>query len=118
MDRINFFSAALAAITNSTQIPFSSWFPATRAAPAALSALVNPSALVTPCIYLFIHSFRHGANFEYNLKKIIALRQFVLIIRIFSTGFSGVAFFLYQLMLYLKLHFLYMLESFSYGFPR
>lgn len=113
------FLVVLAAITKSAQIPFSSWLPAAIAAPTPVSALVHSSTLVTAGVYLLIRfniliidsllgqllllfsgltmfMAGLGANFEFDLKKIIALstlRQLGLIIRILSIGFYKLAFF-------------------------
>nr|YP_004123576.1 NADH dehydrogenase subunit 5 [Alpheus distinguendus]ACV90183.1 NADH dehydrogenase subunit 5 [Alpheus distinguendus] len=109
----------LAAMTKSAQIPFSAWLPAAMAAPTPVSALVHSSTLVTAGVYLLIRFSPSlngssaqgvllvlasltmfmaglGANFETDLKKIIALStlsQLGVMMTILSLGWAELAFF-------------------------
>nr|YP_010282324.1 NADH dehydrogenase subunit 5 [Camponotus japonicus]UHM24987.1 NADH dehydrogenase subunit 5 [Camponotus japonicus] len=109
----------VAGLTKSAQIPFSVWLPLAMAAPTPVSALVHSSTLVTAGVYLlfrfnsFLISFEVKnlllyisvftmfmaglmANFEVDLKKIIALStlsQLGLMMMVLSLGVKFLAFY-------------------------
>nr|YP_010963634.1 NADH dehydrogenase subunit 5 [Tribulocentrus zhenbaensis]WKZ08117.1 NADH dehydrogenase subunit 5 [Tribulocentrus zhenbaensis] len=112
-----FILMVLSSFTKSAQIPFSCWLPAAMAAPTPVSSLVHSSTLVTAGVYLLIRFFDNlimfnylfvlmglftmifssfCANYEFDLKKIIAfstLSQLGLMMASIFLGFIDYSFF-------------------------
>nr|ATD85996.1 NADH dehydrogenase subunit 5 [Sophonia linealis] len=102
----------LSCFTKSAQIPFSCWLPAAMAAPTPVSSLVHSSTLVTAGVYLLIRFFNLlnfnnyffvfltimtmtlsslCANYEFDLKKIIALSTLSQLGLMMTSLFLGMA---------------------------
>nr|YP_010692633.1 NADH dehydrogenase subunit 5 [Machaerotypus stigmosus]WBV77374.1 NADH dehydrogenase subunit 5 [Machaerotypus stigmosus] len=112
-----FILIILSSFTKSAQVPFSCWLPAAMAAPTPVSSLVHSSTLVTAGVYLLLRFFdslivfnyffmlmglftmifsSFCANYEFDLKKIIAfstLSQLGLMMTSIFLGFLDFSFF-------------------------
>nr|YP_010502882.1 NADH dehydrogenase subunit 5 [Exitianus nanus]UXD78659.1 NADH dehydrogenase subunit 5 [Exitianus nanus] len=105
-----FYLVIISSFTKSAQIPFSMWLPAAMAAPTPVSALVHSSTLVTAGVYLLMRFFNSlfflndfflyvsittllmssiCANYEFDLKKIIALSTLSQLGLMMSSLFMG-----------------------------
>nr|ABB92706.1 NADH dehydrogenase subunit 5 [Vanhornia eucnemidarum] len=114
-----FLMVIFSGMSKSAQLPLSSWLPAAMAAPTPVSSLVHSSTLVTAGIYLLIRFnlslynyyfmnilmilslltmffFGMSANYEYDLKKIIAfstLSQLGMMLMLLCMGMDMLSFF-------------------------
>nr|YP_010414448.1 NADH dehydrogenase subunit 5 [Kusala populi]URW11948.1 NADH dehydrogenase subunit 5 [Kusala populi] len=107
-----FYLVIVSSFTKSAQIPFSTWLPAAMAAPTPVSSLVHSSTLVTAGVYLLIRFFNEFffnnmfflflsmttmlmssfcANYEFDLKKIIALSTLSQLGLMMSSLFMGLS---------------------------
>uniref|UniRef100_UPI0030024F81 NADH dehydrogenase subunit 5 n=1 Tax=Sannella crucifera TaxID=3019673 RepID=UPI0030024F81 len=105
-----FYMLIISSFTKSAQIPFSIWLPAAMAAPTPVSSLVHSSTLVTAGVYLLIRFFNQlnfnnmyfmflsmmtmfmssfCANYEFDLKKVIALSTLSQLGLMMSSLFMG-----------------------------
>nr|ATD53019.1 NADH dehydrogenase subunit 5 [Deltocephalinae sp. EMHAU-2015-Zz052318] len=110
------YMIVISSFTSSAQIPFSSWLPAAMAAPTPVSSLVHSSTLVTAGVYLLIRFYNvvlfvnefflyigimtmimssFCANYEFDLKKIIALSTLSQLGLMMSCLFMGLVDFSY-----------------------
>lgn len=118
LDNLILILVVIRSFTKRAQLPFSAWLPAAMAAPTPVSALVHSSTLVTAGVFLIIRfsnliaqtnlqplilgaglltilAAGWVANFETDLKKVIALstlRQLGLIFTILGIGNRELAF--------------------------
>nr|YP_009917452.1 NADH dehydrogenase subunit 5 [Drabescus ineffectus]QLJ57900.1 NADH dehydrogenase subunit 5 [Drabescus ineffectus] len=109
-DELIFYLIIISSFTKSAQIPFSVWLPAAMAAPTPVSSLVHSSTLVTAGVYLLIRFYSISifmnefflyisiltmimssvcANYEHDLKKIIALSTLSQLGLMMSSLFMG-----------------------------
>nr|YP_009713616.1 NADH dehydrogenase subunit 5 [Paramacrosteles nigromaculatus]QGG46174.1 NADH dehydrogenase subunit 5 [Paramacrosteles nigromaculatus] len=117
MNEYIFYIIFISSFTKSAQIPFSSWLPAAMAAPTPVSSLVHSSTLVTAGVYLLFRFYNQMfylnnyflflslitmimssicANYEFDLKKIIALStlsQLGLMMSCMFMGLNDLSFF-------------------------
>nr|YP_010963569.1 NADH dehydrogenase subunit 5 [Leptobelus boreosinensis]WKZ08052.1 NADH dehydrogenase subunit 5 [Leptobelus boreosinensis] len=110
LDNNIMFLLIFSSFTKSAQVPFSCWLPAAMAAPTPVSALVHSSTLVTAGLYLIMRFFSNlyvfnyfcilvglftmvfssfCANFEFDLKKIIAFSTLSQLGLMMSSIFMG-----------------------------
>nr|WIM51133.1 NADH dehydrogenase subunit 5 [Extensus latus] len=111
-DKSLYWLIIISCFTKSAQIPFSCWLPAAMAAPTPVSSLVHSSTLVTAGVYLLIRFFNFinfnnfvflffsfmtmilsslCANYEFDLKKIIALSTLSQLGLMMTSLFLGLA---------------------------
>uniref|UniRef100_A0AAU6PC28 NADH-ubiquinone oxidoreductase chain 5 n=1 Tax=Laticorona longa TaxID=3133674 RepID=A0AAU6PC28_9HEMI len=103
-----YYLILISCFTKSAQMPFYSWLPEAMSAPTPISALVHSSTLVTAGVYLSIRFINKVsvtylllismmttmmssicANYEFDLKKIIALSTLSQLGMMMSANFMG-----------------------------